>query len=175
MMARSAYWLISRSVGVTLILAFALCLVLFGRHGASLSVRAQQIDRTAAIRQFLNARSQGDVDGALAAFTDTAVFRPNPCAEGSPSEGTVALRSLFQQQVSGHSSATITDIQASGSIVTGRFEASSDNFRAAGLSRVVEFFTAQVPSDTISRWSVLADLTDAQTAQFCMVPQAPAG
>jgi hypothetical protein len=147
-------------------------------HRATEPVHAQQVDRAAVVRQFLAARNAGDLEGALAMFTDDAVFtatvRPGACGAATPCVGTAALRSTFQRQISGHNASVITSITVTGSIVTGRFEGSSDGIRAAGVDRVAEVFLAEVPNDKISQWVAAEDFSDPQTAAFLAQASQPA-
>src|ERR1700730_15818753 len=88
---------------VAAILVSAAGLVALNAHQGPRPVQAQSVDRAAVSLQFLDARSKGHLEGALAAFTDDAVFtatvRSGACGAATPCFGAAALRSTFQRQI----------------------------------------------------------------------------
>ncbi len=129
---------------------------------------AQQSERVAVVSRFLDAWSRGDVDEALSAFADNAIFiaaRPTgPCGGQTPCTDLAGIRAQIEFAVGIHICQTLRNVQVSGSVVTGQFETRTDVDRANGVERVVRVFMAQIRDDKITFFAVLNDLTDPQTA-----------
>lgn len=129
------------------------------------TVALAQVDPAEVLRQFFDARSRGDPAAALALFADDAVYdgvglcTPNPCA------GKAAIKPEIERLIAG-SQPTVLSIQASGQLVTVRYEVRGARPRAAGVERIINIVTAEVRGDKIARFHVANDLTDPQTAQF---------
>jgi len=137
---------------------------------------AQQSERVAVVRGFLDAWSRHDVDAALSAFADDAVFiaaRPTgPCGAQTPCTGLAGIRQQLEFAVGINICQTLRNVQVSGAVVTGQFETRTDIDRANGVERVVRVFMAQIPNDKITFFALVNDLSDPQTAGT-QAPRAP--
>ena len=136
--------------------------------GTARPAAAQQAERVAVVSRFLDAWSRGDVDEALSAFADNAIFiaaRPTgPCGGQTPCTDLAGIRAQIEFAVGIHICQTLRNVQVSGSVVTGQFETRTDLDRANGVERLKRSFIAQVRNDKITFFSVLNDFTDPQTA-----------
>ena len=137
---------------------------------------AQQSDRVAVVSRFLDAWSRADVDEALSAFADNAVFIAarvtGPCGAQTPCTGLAGIREQLDFGVAIHVCQTLRNVQVSGSVVTGQYETRTDVDRANGVDRLVRVFMAQIPNDKITFFAVVNDLSDPQTAGT-QPPRAP--
>lgn len=169
-----------RILMVSLVLGATFVLGLLIHHGGARPVRAQMVDRAAVVQSFFDAANNGDVNGELALFTPNAFFIPTSmfqgvasCGPAAPCQG-VTLCNLFQRQASSQLIRTLTEIQVSGSVVSGRFIESNEADRAAGR-RDLTCFIADVPNDRISAFAVVLDVSDPETADVAVTQaQAPA-
>jgi ketosteroid isomerase-like protein len=122
----------------------------------------------AVVRGFLDAWSRGDVDQALAAFAENAVFIAarvtGPCAGQTPCTDLAGIRQQLEFGVGLNICQTLRTVTVSGSVVHGQFETRTDTDRANGVERLLRSFMAQIPNDKITFFAVLNDLTDPQTA-----------
>ena len=129
---------------------------------------AQQSERLTVVSSFLDAWSRGDVDEALSAFADNAVFiaaRPTgPCGAQTPCSDPAGIRQQLEFAVGLHVCQTLRSVQVSGSVVHGQFETRIDLDRRNGVERVLRSFMAQIPNDKITFFAVVNDLSDPQTA-----------
>lgn len=156
----------SRIIG--LVSATFIGVALLSYVGNAHPAAAQQAERAAVVSRFLDAWSRADVDAALSAFADNAVFvaaRPTgPCAAATPCNDLAGIRAQIEFAVGIHICQTLRDVQVAGSVVTGRIEVRSDPDRANGVERIERVFVAQIPGDKITFFAALNDLTDPQTA-----------
>ena len=122
-------------------------------------------------QQLFNALGRGDVDGALALFTDDAVIdtESGVCAE-SACVGKAAIRRDLARYVADKSRRMTTiDTYAAGTFVVTRFEARSATVRRAGVARIILWGTHQMRGDKIAAVRCcLPDLTDLQTNRFML-------
>jgi hypothetical protein len=111
--------------------------------------------------------ARGDVDGALSAFADNAVYIParqmGTCSRPTPCTDLASIRQQFEANVAGHTCRTIPSVEVSGSAVFGQYEERSDGIRANGVERVLRSFFVQIPTDKIIFLAVVNDTTDPQT------------
>ncbi len=130
---------------------------------------AQQ-DPDEAFRQFHDTLNAGDVTAALAFFTDDGVFE----AAGMTFSGQ-ALQKNFEARVSQNRQVDILSTEVSGSTLTAKVEARSNQITACGAERVVGTETATYSGDKISRLVFQDDLSDPQTATVLDCAQALPG
>jgi uncharacterized protein (TIGR02246 family) len=119
------------------------------------------------VRQYFAARNSGDVDRALALFTDDAVYSGGTgVCMASPCVGKEAIGQEIAR-LTAASRAEIVESQISGDRVDVRIEISGGAaMRAAGVDRVVNLVTAQVRDTRIADFRVTNDQTDPQTATW---------
>ena len=123
-------------------------------------------DLAAIFRQFADAVNQGDVDGALALFTEDATWvRGFRCPPGA-CVGQAAIRAELEKDVADGHRIDMADIQVSGTTLTARVEVRTDGTRAAGVERIIQVFTLEFREDKISGLRVMPDRTDPETAAF---------
>lgn len=143
-------------------------LVLLGVGGNSHPVAAQQAERVAVVRDFLDAWSRHDVDAAVSAFADDAVFiaarETGPCASQTPCTGLEGTRQQIEFAVGLNICQTLRDVYVSGSVVHGRFETRTNVDRGNGVERLLRVFIADIPNDKIIFFAVRNDLSDPQTS-----------
>ena len=120
-------------------------------------------------QQLFNALGRGDVDGALALFTDDAVIdtESGVCAE-TACVGKAAIRRDLARYVADKSRRlTIINSYAAGMFVVTRFEARSVTVRQAGVARIILLGMHEMRGDKIAAVRCcLPDLTDPQTNRF---------
>ncbi len=157
-----------RSWIIGLVQATFIGVALLSMVGAPQPAAAQQAGRAAVVSGMLDAWSRGDVDGALSAFADDAVFIAarvtGPCAAQTPCNDLAGVRAQIEFAIGLHICQTLRSVQVSGSIVTGQFETRTDPDRANGVERLKRSFIAQIPNDKITFFAVLNDVSDPQTA-----------
>lgn len=129
---------------------------------------AQQAERLAVMTGLFDAWSRGDVDEALSAFADNAVFigarETGSCSAQTPCTDLAGIRQTLVGNAAIHLCQTIRNVEVSGTVVLGQFETRSDNDRANGVERLLRSFIAQIPNDKITFFAVVNDLSDPQTA-----------
>ena len=139
---------------------------------------AQEADLAAIFGQFADAVNQGDVEAALALFTEDATWvRGMVCPPGA-CVGQSAIRTEIERDIANNHQLDIVDIQVSGTTLTARVEVRTDATQAAGVERIIQAFTVEFQGDKISLLRAMPDLTDPQTAAFAgsmMPPQTGAG
>lgn len=118
-----------------------------------------QADPDGLFRQFHDTLNAGDVTAALAFFTDDGVFE----AAGMTFSGQ-ALQKNFEARVSQNRQVDILSTEVSGSTLTAKVEARSNQITACGAERVVGTETATYSGDKISRLVFQDDPSDPQTA-----------
>ena len=153
---------------IALFPAAIISITLLSIAGTARPAAAQQSERVAVVSRFLDAWSRGDVDEALSAFAENAVFIAarvtGPCAAQTPCNDLAGVRAQIEFGVGLHVCQTLRNVQVSGSLVTGQLEVRSDVDRANGVERIKRSFMAQIPNDKITFFAVLNDLSDPQTA-----------
>ncbi len=112
--------------------------------------------------QQLDALNRGDVPGTLAYFADSAVSHVGGCSQ-TPCIGKDAIRGEALQETAEHIRVTVLSATVSGSTVTEYGEASEDQFKALGISRLRFFFTTTYANGKIVSTAADPDLTDQQT------------
>ncbi|MCH8994650.1 MAG: nuclear transport factor 2 family protein [Chloroflexi bacterium] len=126
--------------------------------------RGQEADPAAIFRQYADAVNAGDVDGALALFTEDATWvRGGRCPPGACA-GQAAVRAELEKDVADHHQIDIVDTQVSDNVLTARVELRTDGTRAAGVERIIQVFTVEFREDKISALQARPDLTDPQTS-----------
>ena len=125
---------------------------------AAAQVPPTDLSRAAVVLQFFAAVTAEDVDGAIALVADNASWIAAPkCPAVSPCQGADAVREQVQANVAGHTSLTVTSIEAVGSVVMGQVQAQSDATRTAGIAGLALTFLVQVPQDKITVWVTLPE------------------
>ena len=141
---------------------FILCL-------GTAAAAAVQADTIAVERELLDALSRGDVQAALAFFTDDAVIDSESglCAK-TPCVGKAAIQKDFERYVtdkSRHSKPLKSYL--SGDVLVTRFEARSDTITKAGADRIILWGIREFRGDKIiSSRCCMPERTDPQTAKF---------
>ena len=136
---------------------------------------AQQVDRVGVVQRFFTAIGAGDLSAAVANFSDDALYvGGRSCTPPAYCNGREAIRAGLAGVAGNHILVTIPNPQVAGSVVFGAYELRDDTTVAAGVDRIVRAFLAEVPEDRMTAFVSLNDLSDAQTAQFLGVTQAPA-
>ena len=127
---------------------------------------AQETDLAAIFGQYADAVNQGDVDAALALFTEDATWvRGGRCPPGA-CVGQAAIRVELEVEVASDHRIDIIDTQVTGSTLTARAEFQTDRTREAGVERIILAYTVEFQGDKISLLRAMPDLTDPQTAAF---------
>lgn len=126
----------------------------------------QAADPAAIFRQYADAVNRGDVDGALALFTEDATWvRGGRCPPGA-CVGQAAVRAELETEVTSQHRIDIIDTQVTGSTLTARAEFQTVMTRAAGVERIILAYTVEFQGDKILVLQAMPDLTDPQTAAF---------
>ena len=126
----------------------------------------QELDPAAIFRQYADAVNRGNVDDALALFTEDATWvRGGRCPPGACA-GQAAIRVELETEVANHHRIDIIDVQVTDSTLTARAEFQTDRTREAGVERIVLAYTVEFRGDKISALRAMPDLTDPQTAAF---------
>lgn len=120
-------------------------------------------------QQLYTALAQGDLDGAVALFTDDAVIDSESglCAK-SPCVGKAEIRKDLERYAADKSRrVTVLNAYVSGNMLLTRFEARSATIERAGVERIILWEIREMRDDKIaSVRCCLPDRTDAQTARF---------
>ena len=120
-------------------------------------------------QQLLDALARGDVQAAVALFTDDAVIDTESglCAK-APCVGKVAIQKDFERYVADKSRRVKSlGTYVSGNILVTRFEAHSALIEKAGVDRIILWGIREMRGDKIaSSRCCLPDRTDSQTARF---------
>jgi hypothetical protein len=120
-------------------------------------------------QQLLDALARGDVQAAVALFTDDAVIDTESglCAK-APCVGKVAIQKDFERYVADKSRRVKSlGTYVSGNILVTRFEAHSALIEKAGVDRIILWGIREMKGDKIaSSRCCLPDRTDSQTARF---------
>jgi hypothetical protein len=128
-----------------------------------------QADPVAVQQQLFDALAGGDVQAALALFTDDAVIDTESglCAS-APCVGKAAIQKDFERYVADKSRrVTSLETHVSGNLLVTRFEARSALIAKAGVDRIILWSIREMKGDKIaSSRCCLPDRTDSQTARF---------
>ena len=120
-------------------------------------------------QQLQDALARGDVQAAVALFTDDAVIDTESglCAR-APCVGKVAIQKDFERYVADKSRrVTSLGTYVSGNVLVTRFEARSALIEKAGVDRIILWGIREMKGDKIaSSRCCLPDRTDSQTARF---------
>jgi len=141
-----------------------LAVTLFAPTASAQTPTPGQVDPVTLGQQWLDALNAGNLDAAMAFFTDDAVFQGSRGCLAAPCVGTAAVRAEFATFVADHLRVTVISSQVSGNTVTGKVEAASDTIRAAGVERIVLSYTVEWRGDKIASNRLVLDASDAQTA-----------
>ena len=144
-----------------------LALVLTAAVLSTTVARAQETDPAAVFAEFVDAVNDGDVDAALALFTEDATWtRGGRCPPGSCA-GLAAVRTELEKDVEDNHQIAIVDVQTTGSTLTARTELRTDGTREEeGIDRVIQTVTLEFDGGKISAIKVVPDFTDPQTAEI---------
>lgn len=142
-----------------------LAVTLFAATASAQTPTPGQVDPAALAQQQIDALNAGNLDAAMAFFTNDAVWQGSGgCLAACV--GTAAVRAEWAAFVADHLHVTTISSQVSGSTVTGVREAASDYIRAAGVERIRFSFTLEVRGDKIASIRLVIDASDPQTATF---------
>jgi hypothetical protein len=147
----------------------ALACILSLAVSAAAPAAAAEADAADIQQRLYTALAQGDVDAAVALFTDDAVIDTESgfCA-AAPCVGKAAIRRDFERYVKDTSRrVTVLSNYASGNVLVTRFEARSATITRAGAERIILWGIREMRDGRIaSSRCCLPDRTDAQTARF---------
>ena len=142
----------------------ALLIMVLGPGGAF-----AQSNPVAVQQQLLDALARGDVQAALALFTDDAVIdaESGACAT-APCVGKAAIQKDFERYVVDKSRrVTLLNTFVAGNVLVTRFEARSSTVQKAGVDRVVLWGIREMRGDKIAVLRCcMPERTDPQTARF---------
>ena len=125
---------------------------------------AAQADPAALVEQYLAAISAGDVDAAVALFTDDVVLEGDVCNLDA-CVGIDAARASTEQDVEDQINLTLASAEVIDGTVTGTVELRSPELTQFGIERLVFALTAEVRDGKIARINAELDLTDSETAE----------
>ena len=128
---------------------------------------AQDADPAAVFEEFVDAVNDGDVDAALALFTEDATWtRGGRCPPGSCA-GQAAIRAELEKDVADGHRLDIVDVEVTGSTLTASVELRTDVTRAQeGINRAIQTYTVDLEGEKISALLVVPDFTDPETAEL---------
>ena len=127
---------------------------------------AQEADPAAVFGEFADAVNAGDVDAALALFTEDATWvRGGRCPPGACA-GQDAIRTELEKDVADNHRIHIVGVEVSGTTLTARIELRTDGTREAGIERAIQTYTVEFDQEKISAVQVVPDLTDPETAEL---------
>jgi ketosteroid isomerase-like protein len=162
-----------RLAAVSLVLAIVFgtgLVVQLRQHTNSAHAQVADPSRAQVILDWAAARNRSDNAATAALFADNTFYisaAPQSCTTQTPCyDRASVLQSLpnLAAALAGNACLTVTTIQVSGSIVTGRFEARNDAQRARGVERSVVAFMAEVRDGQIIAFVHRYDSADPQTA-----------
>lgn len=157
---------------LTLLLLLALSMA--GGHGSPVA-SAQPLDRIGVVSQFFGGLEAGDLNAAVATFSEDAVFvGGRSCTPPNQCYGRDGIAAGLAGITDNHLKFALLQPQLAGSVVFGQYELRDDTTRAAGVERIVRSFLAEVPEDRMTAFISQNDLTDPQTAQYLGASPAPA-
>ena len=172
-MVRPAIRRLVRLAAVSLVLAIVFgsgLVVQLRQHTSSAHAQVADLSRAQVILDWAAARNRGDNAAVAALFADKTIYITaarvgctwqTPCYDRAS-----VLQSLpnLTAALAGNICLTVTTIQVTGSIVTGRLEARNDSQRAIGIERTIIAFMAEVRDGQIFAFLHRSDLADPQTA-----------
>lgn len=154
-----------KSFAVTILRLVAALLIVAASAGGALA----QADPVTVQQQLLDALARGDVQAALALFTEDAVIDSESglCAK-APCVGKAAIQKDFERYVADKSRrVTPLNTYVSGNVMVTRFEARSAKIQKGGADRIILWGIREMRGDKIaSSRCCLPDRTDPQTARF---------
>jgi ketosteroid isomerase-like protein len=146
-----------------------------GWHSGLGVASAQQINRVGVVNQFFTSLEAGDLDAAVATFSEDAIFvGGRSCTPPNQCYGRGGIASGLSGIAGNHLRFTLLQPQVAGSVVFGQYELRDDTTVAAGVDRILRTFLAEVPADRMTVFVSQNDLTDAQMAQYLGVIPASA-
>jgi hypothetical protein len=152
-----------RAIALVTAAAAALLLMSSGIFGST----ASAADPAAAVQAFVDHVNAADGAAMAASFTDDGYFEDiNPSGDSIGIFGAAALQLGFSDINQEGIHVTATSSNVSGSTVTGTVEYSDNITAAAGVTRVIQPFVAQISGDKIASLILHYDESDAQTAQY---------
>ena len=131
-----------------------------------------QFDLAGLGRQELEAINAGDVDRAMALFTENAVLQGTPGCS-TPCVGKQAIRLELENLVADDTHSTVVEVDVSGNTLTRRLETTSDSIRESQVDRIIVEETLEFTGDKISSITQRPVLADAQTSTFVASLAAP--
>jgi len=153
-----------KSLAFAFVRLSALLIMVLGPGGAF-----AQSDPVAVQQQLLDALARGDVQAALALFTDDAVIdaESGACAT-APCVGKAAIQKDFERYVGDKTRrVTLLNTYVAGNVLVTRFEARSSTVQKAGVDRVVLWGIREMRGDKIAVLRCcMPERTDPQTARF---------
>jgi hypothetical protein len=158
-------YVMSKSLAVTIPRVVASLLIL----AAGMQGGLAQADPLTVQQQLMDALARGDVQAAVAFFTDDAVIDSESglCAK-APCVGKAAIQKDFERYVA-DKSRRVTPLKTfvSGDVLVTRFEARSASIQKGGADRIILWGIREFRGDKIaSSRCCLPDRTDPQTARF---------
>ena len=136
---------------------------LWALGGAPRTVGAQ-VDLAALRQQFFDAVNAGDLDAAVAFFTEDSVLDGLPPCDVHPCVGREAIRAVFEGFVADNTQFTSISVEVSANTVIGRIEVTTDLLQLGGIERILAKDTSEWTGDKVSSMVVELDRTDQQTA-----------
>lgn len=137
---------------------------------APASSPSDDMQRIVVVRAYFAALSRGDAAAAADAFAEDGFMigaaLKGLCSATTPCLDRAQIRKNMDLLVkTPHLCETVTRIQATGSIVTGRLEIRNDDLRSRGIERLLQSFLAQVTNGKMIAYFGRSDLADAETAR----------
>ena len=128
---------------------------------------AQEADPEQVFEEFADAVNDGDVDTALALFTEDATWtRGGRCPPGA-CVGQAAIRAELEKDVADNHQLDIVDVEVTGNTLNARVELRTDVTREEeGIDRAVQTYTVEFAGERISALRVVPDFDDPQTAEL---------
>lgn len=131
------------------------------------ATNAEPADLVAILAAHYLAVNRGDVNAAVAVFTDDAVMiRGGTCRAASPCTAKALIQRQMESEIGGKSSFGILNSQVSGNTVTAKIEFWNRSVPPLGIQRIIWNATVTFTGDKISRLVHELDFTDAQTQVF---------
>ena len=132
-------------------------------------------DPETVFRGFIDAQNRGDVDAALAFFTDDAVASGTPvCPPPGYCAGRQGVRRRIEAAVANHIRVDVTNVEVADGTLLARTLMRADSITAAGVIRIVVYERLAFEGSKIRREVRELDLTDEFTAAYLARQQEPA-
>ena len=115
-----------------------------------------QADPVALFRQFVEARTRGDVAGAVSVFTDDAMYRGGACR---PCVGKAAIRAEIERRVAQRIATAIIASKVSDNVAQVRVVFTTAEMRTAHQKPEIAIATVELRGDKISslRFTLVSD------------------